>query len=339
MKILTLVVLAIVAYLALIYFGNRWHRPTSGEQALHMPSDARPIGNALSVTTWNIGYSALGAKADFLIDGGDHLRVLTYDEIQSAAGRIGDYLSNIETDVILVQENAGASFLTRGVNVRRMLDARLESYGTCYWSDFSTVFAPRQLKINHGMSVYSRVQANNCSVVKLPQDPSYFYGFLKKYYGGLVTRYPVENSDAEWIVINIHLSAFDESAEVRKRQISSLFEFAEREFEAGNYVVIGGDWNMKISDTEFPHQTETDHLFWIYDFPKEMLPSEWSFATDPTVPTVRTLQKPFLLGDNYTMIIDGFVVSPNVAILSVETTNLGFSDTDHHPVSGSFQIR
>jgi hypothetical protein len=37
-------------------------------------------------------------------------------------------------------------------------------------------------------------------------------------------------------------------------------------------------------------------------------------------------------GENYVTTIDGFVVSPNVAVESVRGFDLGFEYTDHQPV-------
>ncbi|MDE2112896.1 MAG: hypothetical protein KGJ79_17295, partial [Alphaproteobacteria bacterium] len=52
---------------------------------------------------------------------------------------------------------------------------------------------------------------------------------------------------------------------------------------------------------------------------------------DPHVPTVRTNNQPYRPGVNYTAIIDGFLVSPNVEIDSVTTIDTGFQFTDHQP--------
>lgn len=41
-------------------------------------------------------------------------------------------------------------------------------------------------------------------------------------------------------------------------------------------------------------------------------------------------------GENYVGVIDGFVVSPNVQVQSVTTTDLGFEYSDHHPVTARF---
>ena len=50
------------------------------------------------------------------------------------------------------------------------------------------------------------------------------------------------------------------------------------------------------------------------------------------MPSVRTNHQPYVPRENYTTTIDGFIVSPNVAIESLAGVDLGFENTDHQPV-------
>jgi endonuclease/exonuclease/phosphatase family metal-dependent hydrolase len=335
-----IVILAIlVVYAGLVFAANRWNRPAFGDLAVAPGAAEGRAGETLSAVTWNIGYGALGARADFLVDGGSNLRVLDREEIESGADAIADRLGAFDADVLLLQEVASPSFLTRMVDVRARIENRLSRLDRCFWADFSTRMVPPPLTIRHGMMLAARHPVGRCEVLRLPQDPKFYYGFLKKYYGGLVARFPVEGSDRTWTVIDIHLSAFDEDAAVRRNQIEALFALAVAEYEAGNAVVIGGDWNMRLAPTEFPHRTEEKFLFWVYDFPGTALPEGWRLAVDPDTPTVRTLHKSYVAGENYTAVIDGFAVSPDVIVDEVRTSDLGFAHTDHHPVFGRFRLR
>ncbi len=96
---------------------------------------------------------------------------------------------------------------------------------------------------------------------------------------------------------------------------------------------------MRISDADFPHTTADEDLFWIYDFPQDLLPEGWQFGVDEHTPTVRTLHKPYVEGENYTAIIDGFAYSPNVRLQRITTTDLKFENSDHHPVTAEFSVR
>ena len=90
---------------------------------------------------------------------------------------------------------------------------------------------------------------------------------------------------------------------------------------------------------DFPHSTAPEYQFWIRDFPHELLPEGWTWAVDPSVPSVRTAHQPYVAGDNLVMVIDGFLVSPNVAVDQVNGVDLGFEHTDHHPVVATLSAK
>ncbi|MBM3558314.1 MAG: hypothetical protein FJX53_00120 [Alphaproteobacteria bacterium] len=61
--------------------------------------------------------------------------------------------------------------------------------------------------------------------------------------------------------MNIHLVAFDSEGLIRKAQLEPVFAAAEREYRTGHHVVVGGDWNLVLAATDFPHDTEERFLF------------------------------------------------------------------------------
>lgn len=313
--------------------------PEYGAVPVNVPQDLPDANHQISVTTWNVGYGALGAGADFIADGGENMRALDQATISAAATAIGQQTGQFDSQFILLQELADASILTRGVPVRDVVEGNLPDYSQTYWQDLEITNAPTSLRISHGMGVYGRNRIDSINAEELPQEPGYFFLNVKRYYAALVARAPIAGSDKQWVLMNIHLSAFDKDAGVRRAQIAAVFDLAQAEYDKGNYVVIGGDWNMRISTTDFTHTTDDEHLFWIFDFPPEMLPAGWQFGVDPTTPTVRTLHQPYVAGDNYTAIIDGFAYSPNVTLGRISTQNLGFAESDHHPVTGIFRTR
>ena len=56
--------------------------PTYGELDVARNLDHPEAGQQISVTTWNVGYGALGAGADFIADGGTHMRALGDEAIE-----------------------------------------------------------------------------------------------------------------------------------------------------------------------------------------------------------------------------------------------------------------
>ncbi|MCY4480121.1 MAG: endonuclease/exonuclease/phosphatase family protein [Rhodospirillales bacterium] len=331
------VLLVLCTAAGIVFLVNRLKSPRYGSIPFSGPDHAGPAGTALQIVTWNIGYGSLGAGADFVADGGRSVRALGRRSITTAAGAIGETLERLDADLVLLQEMAAASFLTRGVDVKAGVLRALNGYSVTFWEDFSTRMLPPPFNLSNGMMTLARVAGLQCDVQPLPQEPGFRFGILRKNYGALVTRIPVEDG-REWVLMNIHLSAFDDGGNVRSRQVSALLELAQAAYRSGAHVVVGGDWNMRLVDTAFPHGTEEKYLFWIHDFPHEIVPEGWTLGLDPSVPSVRTLHRPYEAGVNYVTVIDGFLVSPNVVVERVETIDLGFLHTDHHPVLASLRM-
>ena len=65
-----------------------------------------------------------------------------------------------------------------------------------------------------------------------------------------------------------------------------------------------------------------------------MMPEGWTLAYDVNVPTCRLLNQPYNPEDEATQhyVIDGCILSPNVELVSVETLDEGFENSDHNPV-------
>lgn len=330
-----LVLLAIAT--GVVVFANRLRSPRYGNVPFSGPDGQAAAGAELRILTWNIGYGSLGAGADFVADGGRSIRALGRRSISTAVNAIGRTVQGLSADIVLLQEVAAASVATRGIDVRGGVLHALNGYRVAFWEDFATTMLPRPFDISNGIMTLSRFSAPGSTAQALPQEPGFRFGFLKKHYAVLATRIPTEDG-REWAILNIHLSAFDDGGEVRSRQVAALLEMAEAEYQRGAHVVVGGDWNMRLVDTSFPHETAERFLSWIHDFPHDTVPEGWTFAVDPVAPSVRTLHRPYEEGINYVTIVDGFLVSPNVAVDRVEATDLAFRHTDHHPVTVSVRM-
>ncbi len=330
-----LVLLAVLT--GVVVFANRLKAPRYGGVPFIGATRLDTGGAALQIVTWNIGYGALGAGADFIADGGRSIRAIGRGSIAAATEAIGETLTSLDADLFLLQEVAAASFATRGIDVKGGVLRALDGHRAAFWEDFATTMLPPPFDISNGMMTLSRVADGRCTAQPLPQEAGFRFGMLKKYYCVLVTRIPAD-AGGEWAILNVHLSAFDDDGRVRARQVAALLEMAEAEYRQGAHVVIGGDWNMRLVDSAFPHETEKKFLSWLHDFPHEVIPEGWTIAVDPSLPSVRTLHRPYEKGVNYVAVVDGFLVSPNVVIDRVETADLAFLHTDHHPVTVSVRM-
>jgi len=337
----TLIVLILAfAYVIVVIIVNRTRsveaRIVELDKLAGLPDTA---GNEISVSTWNLGYAGLGSASDFIKDGGTRMFPPSRDAVRGNLAGIVETASRLDTDVVLFQEVAGASPLNYWI----ALDAALAKLmgGRQYWfrHDVSTWGVPRPLRLKHGSVLASRVTARRAEIVPLPQEPDPMLGLVVRLYALQVVTIASTDGGPDWVIANLHLSAFDDEARLRREQLRAVFEFAEARYRDGSRVILGGDWNMILMHTAFESNTPEEFLSWIHDLPRDWVPEDWTIAVDPARPTVRTLYKPYVPGENFTGIIDGFIVSPNVEVIEVETQDTGFRHSDHMPVIARFRGR
>jgi len=288
---------------------------------------------ALSLVTWNLGYAGLGADADFRMDGGESILPSSRQRVAENLSAIIEYLSTRTSDLILLQEVAGPSLLTRGVDVNAALAALFHNWQVAFVPGTTSRSPLGALNVKVGNFSATSIDKAMISALDLPGHDTFALGLLHRRYRAVVVRLPPGTvGPREWVIFNVHLSAFDPDAQLRRLQLRVIVDEAERHYRAGRQVVIGGDWNMRLAPTSFPHRTEDRYLSWLADLPPEEIPQGWQVAVDPATATVRTLHLPYIAGRNYTTIIDGFICSPNVEVVSITGQNLGFSHSDHNPV-------
>ncbi|MGB3625835.1 MAG: endonuclease/exonuclease/phosphatase family protein [Henriciella sp.] len=339
MKLLSviLIILVILAGYALAV-----RSVTLGDETI--PADlveADPLGPAsedrLNVMIWNVGYAGLGADSDFKADGGKMLQPPSKAAVERNLEGIQDVLRQQDADVILFQELARGGFLNRGVDVVEGLRDALPGYSSHFTSGIKTRLVPGSMGLRHGMGVFWRVEADAPEIVRLTEEPEPILGFIRRRYHVQVLE--LEHEGQPWTLIDVHLSAFDEGANTRMQQLREVIALAQAHYDKGRAVAVGGDWNMRLTETDFANTSDESALFWIHDFPKQELPEGWQLAFDPETPTVRTNERPYELGQNYRTIIDGLLVSPNVEVRSAEGLDLNFQITDHQPVRYTLGVK
>jgi endonuclease/exonuclease/phosphatase family metal-dependent hydrolase len=154
----------------------------------------------------------------------------------------------------------------------------------------------------------------------------------------LVWRLP-RKGGKPWVVINVHLAAWDADGSLRRQELAFLRDFALNEYHQGYFVVIGGDWNSVLPGIgldQFPSQDQPSQ--YLKDLPQDLFPAEWHWGVPTAHPTNRQINTPYEPGKTYVTVIDGFLVSPNVRIESVAVIPLNFKDSDHEPVTISVVI-
>jgi endonuclease/exonuclease/phosphatase family metal-dependent hydrolase len=200
--------------------------------------------------------------------------------------------------------------------------------------NYNVFFVPSPLtdpmgKVVSGIAVYSKYIPESSARYSLPGNmgfPTQLF-YLDRCF--MVNRYRVADK-MELILINTHNEAFDKG-DIRKAQVGRLKEFAMNEYDMGNYVIAGGDWNQSPPDFRpgfIENRVNTSQMAMEPDF----FPPDWKWVFDPTVPSNRSVVSAYDPSTTATTVIDFFLLSPNIEPVSVKCHNLGFANSDHNPV-------
>lgn len=291
------------------------------------------MAEAIHLLTWNLGYAGLGAETDFLIEGGKRLRIEDSTLPRRWMNGIADFLASRTEDVLMLQEVARASWANHRTDVFGALRTRLPDRARAYAHEVRLP-VPFGYGNEMGCAMFSASGLGGTQAME--RLPGHGRSFVRQY-PALILRF--DHQGAPFTLIDAHLSAFDAGARLRARQLERLLRIGAAEFAAGRHVVIGADFNYELCSPPRPHTTDLKLMAWLHPFPDGALPEGWRLAFDPAVPTFRSGNKPYVPGENYAGVIDGFIVSPNLEVLTVEGIDLAFAASDHNPVSLTVRAR
>jgi endonuclease/exonuclease/phosphatase family metal-dependent hydrolase len=155
----------------------------------------------------------------------------------------------------------------------------------------------------------------------------------------LVQRYDL-SSGKQMLVVNLHNSAYDNTGKLKAQEMAYLKNFITQEYEKGNYVIVGGDWNQ--NPPGFDNNTFSRNLKETYPQTAVMadfMPADWKWAFDATTASNRNLVTAYDKDKTFTTLIDFFLLSPNVDLVSVKGAHVGFQFSDHQPVKLQVKLR
>ena len=292
----------------------------------------------IRLVTWNIGYGALDASADFFMDGGKG--VMTADEagVQRNMEEIVKGIQSLRPDVLLLQEVDVNSKRSHHIDESKMVMDVFPGYASTFAYNYKAPFVPFPVppigKVGSGLLTVSGYPIKSASRVQLycPFKWPIRTANLKR--GISVHRIELGWTDKEFVVMNLHLEAYD-SGEGKKIQAEQLANLINQEVEKGNYVVAGGDFNQIFPTVDWSAYPMRNPAWMPGELDISDFDPSLQFVMDPSAPTCRSLEFPYA-GSNknefqYYM-IDGFIVSKNIEILEATTQDFGFEYTDHNPV-------
>lgn len=302
-------------------------------------------GAELSVTTFNIGYCGLDKHTDFFMDKGTMSRSISREQTEINVDKVSQFLQEADSDFYLVQEVDRKGKRSYNIDQYKRFIRDLPEYSSSFATNYKVAWVPIPVthqygNIYSGIATYSTRRVDSAERLSLPGQ----YPWLKQLFMLdrclLESRLPVDNGK-ELVLVNLHLSAYDQGGTIRAQQLAFVKEYAVREWGKGNYVILGGDWNHLLSATPKEKKASYGDAWpdWLQLLPDDFVLEGFEWAMDEEVASNRCVDRPYNPATTVVQTIDGFLVSPNVEIVAVQGIDLGFENSDHNPVTAVFKLK
>lgn len=348
--VLALVVAVYFAYVVLSYK----RLPDNLELAVTTVKDGETmqspvqVGLEYGIVTYNIGFGAYTPQFSFFMDGGESSVAESEESVLSTVRGAASYVAGtINPDFVLWQEVDLDSTRSYHVNEYEEIQEFYRDYSMTFAVNYDSAFLFYPLTQPHGKSkaglaVMSRYPIESALRRSFPISSS-FSKFLDLDRCYSINRIPVAGGKY-LCLINLHMSAYGSSDEIRQGQVAMLCEDMQREYAAGNYVICGGDFNHDLKAlTNDGGERES----WAYPFPREQLPEGFRFCLDDFTEeeraamhdSGRNADEAYNPETTYTVTLDGFIISDNVKCTWYENVDLQYRYSDHDPVYMRFVLQ
>lgn len=350
---LLIIVLGYVIYLSGHYY--RIADNTKLEIQNNMQKEVS-VGNTYKISTYNIGFGAYSHDFSFFMDSGemkDGTKVSgtgstakNAETVKTNTQGVVDVSKTLNSDFYLFQEVDIKGTRSHNVNQLEML-SKIGNYGYNYAENFHSAFLMYPFNDPHGANIagvatFSKFKFENSIRKSYPIDESFPNKFFDLDRCFSVNYFNLDNSSNKLVIINSHMSAYDEGGKVRAKQLELLNKVLVEESEKGNYVICGGDFNHDIANSVNYFKTEQKRPEWVFELSNSDLPTGFKFVASTDAATCRSTDMPYTKDVNYTVTLDGFIVSNNILVNSITNlvngTSVDFEYSDHNPATMSFTL-
>lgn len=354
-KIVLCILLALVllagAYLAYVFIA--YHR-LGDNLPLEITDGKTPAvateaetGTPYKIVSWNIGFGAYESDYGFFMDGGTQSWAWSEERLDANLQSIADVLAARQADLYIVQEVDTDSTRSYHRDEAALLREALPGCDSIWAQNYDSPFLFYPFLQPHGRSVagimtFSAFDMTSALRRELPIENSVMKLVdLDRCYS--VSRITVAGGK-ELVLYNMHLSAYTSDGTIATEQLKLLLADMQSEYEKGNYIVCGGDFNKDIlgdsgiyfgkSDTEYTWAQPLDMTLFDGTDLRLVAPLD---ENNP-VPSCRNADGPYHQGQ-YVLTVDGFIISDNVQVEKAQVLDLAFAYSDHNPVEMSFLLK
>lgn len=352
--ILILIVIVYVLYVVLSYARLEDHLALTPDAA----GDSQAVKQAIEsdpdrefcIITANVGFGAYDREFDFFMDGGTMSWAKSKERVEENVVGMSEAIAGYEPDFLFLQEVDIDGTRSYHVDEYGLVRQQFPAFETVYAQNYDSAFLFWPLYQPHGRTKAGLVTLSSYEITaaerrSLPISDR-FSKFLDLDRCYSISRMACADG-RELVLFNVHLSAYGVDAGIQQAQREMLYADMVAEYEKGNYVIVGGDFNHDMtgdSGVRYGNQVQTVGS-WAKPFDFDSVPEGFTvgaraLAEDgqfDMAATCRDAGRPYD-GTNDRWVLDAFIYSDNVEMLEYETIDLDFAYSDHNPVRMVFRL-
>ncbi len=307
-----------------------------------------PVDKELKVISYNIGFCAYTQDFSFFMDGGSESRAKSEQSVNDVLDGIDELLQQENADIILLEEVDENADRSHHVDQRAFFTTNSNDCDAVFATNFDSAYLFYPFTKPHGKSLSGLLTLSKFDISKstrrsLPVEDSVMKIVdLDRCYS--VSTLPTDNGK-ELILYTVHLSAYTSDGTIATQQLKMLTDDMKAQYDKGNYVVCGGDFNKDLLlDSGAIFGVSGEEYTWAQAFPTDMLSNTGlslvaPFDENNPAATCRNTDEPYKAQGQFNVTLDGFIVSDNVEVSDSNVIDTEFMYSDHNPVYMNFTLK
>ena len=334
------------------------------------------IKNVYSISTYNIGFGAHSQNYTFFMDTaltkegektkGKWSKARSKEEVIFNTSNAIQTITALKPDFCLFQEVDTNATRSHYIDQFQMIKDNFKGYNSTFGINFHSVYLPYPFhdmhgRVNAGIATLSRfkIQTSTRHSLTVTNSLSKLFDLDRCF---VSNEFNTSNGN-KLIIVNIHMSAYDKGGVIREKQLQELNGYLKTAKENGYYVIVGGDFNHYLLSNNplYDYNLDDNNPFanyishrkpdWLQMFFNDdktcNIESGYTVIASSNAPTSRDISVEWEIGKGYVSVIDGFIVSDNIEVVTTETviTTNGnknidhFAYSDHDPVILKFKFK
>lgn len=299
-----------------------------------------------TIASYNIGFGAYSDDYSFFMDGGiESVARSEQAVIDNVTGAL-DAIVQLNPDIVLLQEVDVDGTRSYHVDEKALTQELLPEFSSYVFAqNWDCPFIAYPFIQPHGANkagIYTLTKFDIASALRrsLPLEDNLMSLIdLDRCYSA--SRIPV-NDGYDLVIINLHLSAYTTDGTIAEEQLEMLMQDIMAEYQAGNWVIAGGDFNKDLlGNSAEVFGVGGEDYTWAQPIPDEAIPEGVTliapYDSAENVASCRNADHPYDK-NSFRVTVDGFLVTDNVRVKESWVIDTGFKYSDHNPVAMSFEL-